>query len=395
MAHEGSDLAAPLARDIRTTGTGGTLAIHGGRIVTPTGTIEGGTVLIEDDRIERVRPGSTPTAEAILDARERVVIPGIVDLHGDDFEHQLVPRSDAHVDPGTALLATDRLNVAHGITTKLHAVAFEEDGNGHRSPERAREIVDTISDLPGLCGSNLAHARFERNAIDVSMVRDVLANDAVALASLVHHAPGAGEYADPDAFRERYSTDADLDRDRVETIAHERRGTNDGWDGPARHLVRIASELGVPLASHDDERVAAVEEAADRGVDLCEFPLTLEAIERANGLGLWTVMGAPNLVRGGSLFGNLATEAAIDRDVVDLLCADYHPPSLLQSCFVETGEPLHRRVHRVTTGPANALGMSDRGRIAAGARADLAIVDPKPMPRVADVIVAGRHVLAQ
>jgi alpha-D-ribose 1-methylphosphonate 5-triphosphate diphosphatase len=103
-------------------------------------------------------------------------------------------------------------------------------------------------------------------------------------------------------------------------------------------------------------------------------------------------MGAPNLVQNGSLFGNLDTMSAIDSDVVDILCVDYHPPSLLAAAFVDTSEPLHQRINRVTKNPAEPVGLSDRGRIERGARADVLIVDPDPIPTVDTVFVEGRPI---
>jgi len=130
------------------------------------------------------------------------------------------------------------------------------------------------------------------------------------------------------------------------------------------------------------------------GATISEYPLTLDTIQRATERGLTTVMGAPNLQQGGSLSGNLDTDVAIDADCVDVLCADYHPPSLLAAPFVDTGEPLPTRVNRVTRNPADAVGLTDRGRIEIGARADLILVDPEPTPSVERVFVGGRSVAA-
>ncbi len=395
MAYDGPQVTAPREFSPGDVSTTSSVAIDGGRIVTPSGTIEGGTVVLDGDRIDRVRPGPAPRAETVIDAHDRVVMPGIIDVHGDDFEHQLVPRAGASIDPRTAFVAADRLNLTHGITTKLHAVAFEEEGTGHRSRQAAHRLVRSLLGMSGLVGTNLIHARFERHALDIELAEQVLTQDAVVLASLMHHVPGEGEYADADDFMERYIGDADMPCERAEAIGEARTNTSSEWAGPARQLVQSAHDHGVPVASHDEANADGVERAAAHGVDICEFPLTREAIGRAADLGLHTVMGAPNLVRGESLFENLDADTAVAEDVLDMLCADYHPPSLLQAAFVETGEPLHRRLARMTVTPAEVLGLRDRGRLTAGARADLVIVDPDPIPRVTDVIVGGRSVLDQ
>jgi alpha-D-ribose 1-methylphosphonate 5-triphosphate diphosphatase len=155
-------------------------------------------------------------------------------------------------------------------------------------------------------------------------------------------------------------------------------------------LSSAADDAGAVFASHDDESAREVRGLSRSGVQLTEFPATMEACQEAHERGIWTVMGAPNLVQNGSLFGNLDTMSAIDSDVVDILCVDYHPPSLLAAAFVDTSEPLHQRINRVTKNPAEAVGLSDRGRIERGARADVLIVDPDPIPTVDTVFVKGR-----
>ena len=157
-------------------------------------------------------------------------------------------------------------------------------------------------------------------------------------------------------------------------------------------VVERANDAGVVTASHDDEDPQEVERLSERGVDIAEYPITLETAKRANELGMTTVMGAPNLVRGESQWGNLTSMATIDADVLDVLCVDYHPPSLLAAPFVETGEPLPKRVARVTKNPADAVGLTDRGRVEVGARADLVLVDTAETPTVSRAFVEGRDV---
>lgn len=395
MAFHGSD--SPAARPLHGDYATGDLvvAIEGGRVVTPSGIIEGGTVLIQGDRIDSVRTEGAPLADRVIDASDRVVMPGVVDVHGDDYEHQLIPRSGARMDPQTAFIASDRLNVSHGITTKAHAIAFEDSQANHRSPTGATDLIYELAQATDLVGTNVVHARFELSSTDPATARDILDDDLVVLGSLMHHAPGDGQYEDVDHFRDRYETDAGLSTNHVETIAQQRISADDVWADVADEFVVAADRNDLPIASHDDDSAASVRRAAAAGIDISEFPLSIEAAREAVQRGMTTVMGAPNLVRGESLFDNLRTETAIEHDVLDVLCADYHPPSLLQAAFVETGEPLHERVARVTTGPARMLGFADRGRIAGGARADLLVVDPEPVPRPTDVIIGGRLVMSQ
>jgi alpha-D-ribose 1-methylphosphonate 5-triphosphate diphosphatase len=158
-------------------------------------------------------------------------------------------------------------------------------------------------------------------------------------------------------------------------------------------IGELARRVDAPLASHDDEGRDDVETIAAHGAAISEYPLTLDAARRAKALGLATVMGAPNLVRGGSLWDNLSAREAVEEGVLDALCSDYHPASLLAAPFVDTGEPLPTRVNRVTRNPADIAGLSDRGRIEVGARADLVVVDPSPTPTVERAFVAGSEAI--
>lgn len=395
MSFDGSEPAAPRPLQMEYATAEPVTAIEGGRIVTPSGTIEGGSVIIRGNRIDRVRTEPAPLADRVVDATDRVVVPGIVDVHGDDYEHQLIPRTGARIDPQTAFVATDRHNVSSGITTKAHAIAFEDEQADHRSPDGAGNLLQVLGSSAGFLGTNVAHVRFELSSVDPDTVADVLAHDTVVLASVMHHRPGEGQYEREEDFYTRYAADAGLGDGSVEALAEARTQAGDVWADTAPRIVESALAEGIPVASHDDDSAEAVDRADAYGMEICEFPLTKAAAHRAAALGMTTVMGAPNLIRGESLFDNLKATEAIDQGACDVLCADYHPPSLLQSMFVETGEPLHERVSRVTESPARMLGMSDRGRIAAGARADLLVVDPEPVPRPTDVFVGGRRVLSQ
>ncbi len=369
--------------------------IAGGRVVTPNGVYDGGSVLIRGSRIDRVEPQCDRTdADTTIDATGRVVIPGLIDLHGDDIEQHLFPRPDARIDTSVAVVGADRSNVANGITTKFHAIAFEDDPGGNRTIATARELVETLSESPGLLGDNRIHARCEMTE-SVRTVRELLEKDVgIDLVSLMNHAPGDGQFRDSEAFERRYVDRHDLTTDAAQQLAERRADTDETalWERVSA-LNAHATEAGVPIASHDDVRPDHIERMATHGVSISEFPITMSAAERAHELGLDTVMGAPNLVRGESLYDNLAVEDAVAEGVVDVLCSDYHPPSLLGAPFVSTGEPLHVRVARVTSNPADAVGLDDRGRIRAGLRADVLVVDPDPTPTVEYAFVNGQQVL--
>lgn len=368
--------------------------IANSRVVTPDRVIDDGYVVIDDGRIVEVGSGRAGSTGTRIDANGQLVLPGLVDLHGDDFERHLFPRDGARVDTRTAIGACDRGNVAAGVTTKFHAIAFEHAPDDRRTVDLAEEVVDAVATLDGLLGDNRIHARCELGddrAVDA--VVETIERGVVDLVSLMNHLPECGQFDDLEQFNRRYTdggTASSVDVERV--LERRERVASSPLDDGVRRVLQAARSAGVEVASHDDEDGRSVEAMCDLGVSISEYPVTMAAARRASRCGMVTAMGAPNLVRGGSLWDNLSALDAIRSGVVDVLCTDYHPPSLLESVFVETGEPLSDRVARVTRAPADAVGLDDRGRIEPGARADVVVVDPSSPPLVRRAFVGGDEV---
>jgi len=369
-----------------------TVAVLNGRIVTPDTVLDGG-VRIEGDRITGVGDIDAE-AETVIDADGRYVMPGLIDLHGDDIEGHLHPRSGVEMSTPMALASADRANVAAGITTKFHAVSFEKDNAENRSPELATDLTDAITGADGLLADHRLHARCEvTQSRCVEAVLTIVENGGADLVSVMSHVPGKGQFRDIEAFREFYEESSNHSIEEAEEKI-ERRG-NVPMETVRERINRVieqAHDAGAVTASHDDEDPTEVERLADAGVDITEYPITLSTAARAVECGMTTAMGAPNLVRGGSQWGNLSTAEAIEAGVVDTIVADYHPPSMLAGAFVETGESLPERVKRVTANPADAVGFTDRGRLATGNRADLVVVDSDPTPTVTRAVIGGRPV---
>lgn len=382
-------------RDTTRSETVETTQIVGGRIVTPDDVIDGGVLRIRDGTIERILhdPDRRTHADTTVDATGKVVMPGLIDLHGDDIERHLFPRPEARVDTAVALTSADRTSVVNGITTKFHAIAFENAPGDNRAISLATELVETIDAATELLADNRVHVRCELTE-SVRAVRELLDSDiSVGLVSLMNHVPGDGQFVDQEAFEERYVDGQGYSTESAQRLADCRQNTTESvlWYRISE-LAEHANDAGVPVASHDDDSPEFVDRMASQGVCISEFPVTIDAARRAAEHGLYSVMGAPNLVRGGSLWDNLAVEDAVDEGVVDVLCSDYHPPSLLAAPFVPTGEPLPKRVARVTSNPADAVGLDDRGRIEEGLRADVLVVDPEPIPTVQHVFANGQNV---
>jgi alpha-D-ribose 1-methylphosphonate 5-triphosphate diphosphatase len=371
----------------------GTVVVENARVVTPDSVVEGG-VRIEGDRIAAVGEDVAGGADRRIDAGGRLVVPGLTDLHGDDVEAHVFPRSGVRVDTPVAFQSADRANVAAGITTKFHAVSFIDRPSDDRSVELARKLAEEVAETDSLLADHRFHARCEVTSDEaVVAVEDVVDRGLADLVSVMTHIPGHGQYRDYDTFEKWFETRSSRSREEARKQWDETRGVSRAdIQAAAERVVDVAQDAGVPTASHDDGTREEVEWAADQGVDICEYPITVEAARAGVEAGLVTGMGAPNLVRGGSQSGNVATADAIAAGAVDALLVDYHPPSLLNAVFVDTGEPLPERVARVTKTPAEAVGLSGRGRLDPGARADLVVVETGKTPTVRRVLVAGREV---
>ena len=371
--------------------------IVNGRVVTPTAIIDPGHVVVDGDTIVAVAGGRPDvTADREVDAEGRLVLPGLVDLHGDELERYRAPRPGATVPLAAALSACDRANAAAGITTKFHAVAFEQAPDDGRSLGTAKRVLRAIADAPDLLTDAAVHARCELADDQCpSAVESVVADDAVGIVSLMNHEPGKGQFAADDGFVHHYTDGrgADADSNAAEELAARRASVdNDTLATRAEEVVAAADEAGVPTAVHDPMSEATVEWAATLGIDICEYPTTIEAAAAARDREMPTVMGAPNLVRGESLWGNLSVREAIESDVLDSLCSDFYPRALLLSVFCDESRPLPERVARVSARPAAAAGLTERGRIEPGARADLLVVDEGYPPTVLRSFVAGEEV---
>ena len=369
-----------------------TIVVENARLVTPEAVVEG-ALRIEGDRITGIGDVER-RADETVDARGRLVLPGLIDLHGDDIESHLHPRSGARMDTHMALAAADRANLAAGITTKFHAISFEVDPEENRSPELGAEITDAVERADDLMADHRIHARCEvTQERCVEAVEELIAAGDADLVSVMSHIPGKGQFRDEEAFLDYYRNSQKHTIEEAQELIKERGDLELATIRDRVHrVVETAHDHGIPTASHDDEEATEVERLSDIGVDISEYPITLETAKRAHELGMTVTMGAPNLVRGGSQWGNLRTADAIDAGVVDALVADYHPTSLLAAPFVDTGDPLPERVARVTKQPADAVGLTDRGRITEGARADLVVIDENPTPTVTQALVAGTPV---
>jgi alpha-D-ribose 1-methylphosphonate 5-triphosphate diphosphatase len=243
------------------------------------------------------------------------------------------------------------------------------------------------------------HLRCEITHPDiVSIFEHHSASPLTAMMSVMDHAPGDRQSPDIETYRKRYQKNPHLAPDEVEAHIRDLIDASKVYGPPNRKaLAELAHERGIPLATHDDARAEHVEEAVAMGAVLTEFPTTLEAAEAARAHALPTLMGSPNLIRGGSHSGNVAAAELARADLLDMFASDYIPASLLQAAMRLTaddfGVTIPAAMAMVADAPAHALGLVDRGRLEVGRRADLVEVQlVRERPIVRSVWSAGRRV---
>jgi len=358
-----------------------------------------GSVLVRDGRIADVAAGGTavPGAESLAGD---YLLPGLVELHTDHIETQAFPRPGVAWPMVPAMLAHDAAVACAGITTVFDALPLGHDaGRAYRRglAPRVLEALDAAEAGGVLRAEHRVHLRCELPTPELaSEFAEVRGDPRVALVSVMDHTPGQRQFVDLDKYREYYGGRYGLGRAELEAhIAsarahHERHATAN-----RREVTAWCRQRGIPVASHDDATAAHIAEAGAEGVSIAEFPTTREAAESARQHGLATVMGAPNVVRGGSHSGNVAAGELAAAGCLDALSSDYVPASLLPAAWrlAAAGMGLARAVATVTHRPAGMAGLDDRGRLAAGCRADLLRVrELAHGPTVLRVWRAGRIV---
>jgi alpha-D-ribose 1-methylphosphonate 5-triphosphate diphosphatase len=350
-----------------------------------------GSVLARDGLIAEVQPGPLSMNHA-LDMEGDFLIPGLVDLHTDNFERLVRPRSNVDWPVMSALVAHDAQMVSAGITTIFDSLYVGFTGFGTRSFDTLKK---TIAELETgrvskiLRGDHFLHLRAETSMEEMApMFCSVYPNPSVRLVSLMDHTPGQRQWRDIERYVAMEKKDFHLTEEEIARFLETSWHKHETLCGSNRaKLLSMIEGHSTALASHDDTTVEHVEQAHAEGITISEFPTTIEAAEAARAKGMKVVAGSPNLVLGGSHSGNVSAEELARRGLLDALASDYVPQSLLHSAFLMTeriGMPLQKAIEMVTTTPACMVGLTDRGRIEVGKRADLVRVrsmEGLPIPR--------------
>jgi len=369
------------------------------RLVLADEVIESGSVRIEDGVIAEIR--SEPVADTTFEGGNRLLMPGFVDLHGDMVEREIAPRPNAMMPIDFGIHELDKKLAASGVTTAYAALSFAtESVYGHiRSLENTRAIIEGIHRLKGkLLVDHRVHARYEiTNLAAAPVLEKLIGDDLIDMISLTDHTPGQGQYNDVPAYIDRMVSGRGISKEAAEEIVAKRIAlrNNAEVDARLRDITGLSLKHKLSLASHDDDSAAKVVEMHDFGVTISEFPVTLEAAEEATRRGLWTLMGAPNALRGLSMTGNLSALDAARAGLLTIIAADYHPAAFLTATFKIAdviGGNLAAAVAMASRNPARAAGLEDRGEIAVGQKADLIAVDAGVVPHVRATFRNGRIV---
>jgi alpha-D-ribose 1-methylphosphonate 5-triphosphate diphosphatase len=366
-------------------------SLSGTRILLADGSIRAASLALADGLIT----GLTPDRQPGLDAGKFLVLPGIVDLHGDAFERQLMPRPGVHFAPVPALLETDRQLLANGITTAYHGLTLSWEP-GLRGIEAAREFLSALAAARPLLGSDTRlHLRFEAFNLDaVDEVLGWLEDGRVDLLAFNEHTDDIARAIAKDKLG-TYLGRTRLDQAGFIGLFERIRARRDEVPAAVERLAGAARAARIPMASHDDNSPAMRREYRELGCHISEFPVDLETARSAIAAGESVILGGPNVVRGGSHAARLSAAEAAEAGLCTALTSDYYYPTLLQAAYILAG----RRVLSfadswalVSGNPAQAAGLTDRGEIAVGKRADLILVDDSDpqLPRVVASIVAGK-----
>lgn len=358
-----------------------------------------GSVSLAGEWIASIDQGRAQNAE---DLDGDYLLPGLIELHTDHFESHYRPRQGVTWNPLAALQSHDAQIAGAGITTVFDAIRIGSDPDiGDMDADVAAQVgaVEAAGDSDRLRAEHFVHLRCELPSADCFAQFDrYCQRPAVRLASLMDHTPGARQYVTLEHYIAYYQKKLRLSDSEMQRFIRDRQAEQVRHsDANRAAILERGHEVGLPFASHDDATLAHVEEALADGVAIAEFPTTLEAARAAHGGGLAVLMGAPNVVRGGSHNGNIAAADLARAGVLDVLSSDYIPFSLLLAPFaLASGDDaiaLPTAIGLVTRNPARAAALEDRGEIAPGKRADLVrvrVVDGLPVVRA--VYRQGRRV---
>ncbi len=362
-----------------------------------------GTMVVRGGQITDIQPGGS-AAPGAHDGQGQYLLPGIIELHTDNLEKCVAPRPGVRWPMEAAVVYHDRQLVNCGITTVYDAIVVGDiQGTpGSLRLTHSQIMIDALTEAASqgrLMADHHLHLRCEVGYGTVDQVlASQLENPLLAMISLMDHTPGQRQFIRMDKFKEYYMGKHGLSEGEVNQFIEERLSDQHLYATKNRKaLVTMAQQKGIPIASHDDATVDHVLEALNDGAAIAEFPTTLEAARLAHDKGMKVLMGAPNVVLGGSHSGNVAAMELAQHRILDILSSDYAPQSLLHAVFLIAQEgriPLFEALKVVTLTPATVTGLSgSRGCLKVGYQADFLTVQvDHTLPLLTSVHRQGQRV---
>ncbi|WP_299625377.1 alpha-D-ribose 1-methylphosphonate 5-triphosphate diphosphatase [Pelagibius sp.] len=371
------------------------VCLKGGQVLTPQGDLEIADVHIAEGRIVE-----SPAADSLtIDCRGYCVLPGMVDVHGDAFELELHPRPGVDIAFPIAMGSVDRQLLANGITTAFHGLTLSWEP-GARSLDAGRRFMDGLQALrPRLTADHRVQLRWETFAHDA--IEDLgrwLGQQPTPAIAFNDHTTAtmekvqAGNHKKLGQWAQRAGLSVEQYLAEVDAVG--RRAP----EVPAkiREVAGLARRQNAIMLSHDERSCDERATHRDLGMQVCEFPLARVVAEDAVARGEHVILGGPNVIRGGSHTGAMSAEEAIGDGLCTVLASDYYYPSLLHAAegLVDRGVlSLSAAWDLVSSNPAAAMGLQDRGRIEVGCRADVVVIDCSGPWRLVHTLAGGEVVL--
>ena len=365
-----------------------TLRITGGEVLLPSGMAHDAAILMADGLIQTTGgPG-----DIAFDATGLLVLPGIVDIHGDAFERQMQPRPGVDFPADLALRDTEAQLLANGITTAFHGVTLSWEP-GLRSLGAWSRMLDALEAGSWIADMRI-HLRWEAYNLDAldTAIADIAAGR-VHLLAFNDHTPAILQKLDDSIAGAKYADRAGMKMGDFKALATRIRASADAVPAALDRIGAAARAAGLPMASHDDDSLGRREYFRGQGARICEFPIAEEVGHAARAAGEYVVMGSPNVVRGRSHLGWASAAVLAEAGICNVLSSDYFYPAMSRAAFILAGRgvlDLPRAWALISANPAAAAGLTDRRSIEAGKRADIVVIDPVTSRAV--MTVAGGRV---
>ncbi|MFA7067369.1 MAG: phosphonate metabolism protein PhnM [Acidaminococcaceae bacterium] len=380
--------------------------ITNGQVVTETEILNNSEVLIDGENIVGIyNSGTTKINELdkVIDAEGGFIAPGFVDIHSDYIETMASPRPTSVLDFDISIRETEKILINQGITTMFHSLSFigedEFSVKPIRSPENVKALLEKIAQTHNRLHliRHRFHARLEIDAVDnIEQIKQFILAGKVQLLSFMDHSPGQGQYRNLEIYRKTLKGYKKITDTEIDKVIASRQGSEKMTLVMIKDIAELAHRQNIAIASHDDDTNEKIEFLKQFGATISEFPITIEVAKAAKAAGMLTLVGAPNILLGGSHSGNMSAAQAINEGVVDILCSDYYPAALLHAIFImheQYGQDLAKMFQLVTLNPAVAVKMDGEiGSIVPGKKADVLVINKieGDFPVITCVMVDGK-----